>query len=89
MFLLLTKLCRHNFDTAIQHTIPFIIIKLQKQSVTIAGKPVSKNNTTTGVYAQACSKVAEELGTKYVDLYNAMMKREVSHIFYYSYFKKY
>ncbi|KAK0059383.1 isoamyl acetate-hydrolyzing esterase 1 [Biomphalaria pfeifferi] len=38
------------------------------------GKPLSKDNDTTGVYAQACCKVADEMGTKKVDLYSAMMR---------------
>lgn len=40
------------------------------------GKILSKNNENTGVYAQACCQVADEMGTKKVDLYSVMMKTE-------------
>lgn len=38
---------------------------------------MSKDNKITGVYAEACSSVAEEMGTECVDLYSEMMKSEV------------
>uniref|UniRef100_A0A0B7BEA7 Isoamyl acetate-hydrolyzing esterase 1 homolog n=2 Tax=Arion vulgaris TaxID=1028688 RepID=A0A0B7BEA7_9EUPU len=40
------------------------------------GKAVSKDNEVTSVYAKACCSVAEEMGTKCVDLYSEMMKIE-------------
>ena len=46
------------------------------------GRELTKDNKTTGLYAQTCCQVAEECGTKSVDLYSEMMKSEVS--FYYS-----
>ncbi|XP_005112072.1 isoamyl acetate-hydrolyzing esterase 1 homolog [Aplysia californica] len=40
------------------------------------GKVVTKDNTTTGVYAKACCELAQEMGTGVVDLYTEMMKAE-------------
>ncbi|KAH9524413.1 isoamyl acetate-hydrolyzing esterase [Bulinus truncatus] len=37
------------------------------------GKVLSKDNATTGIYAKACSKLADEMGVKLIDLYSAMM----------------
>lgn len=45
--------------------------------MTVAGRVVSKDNKTTGVYARTCARVAEEMGTKCVDLYLEMAKSEV------------
>jgi len=40
------------------------------------GRELTKDNKTTGLYAQTCCQVAEECGTKSVDLYSEMMKSE-------------
>ncbi|KAK7113408.1 hypothetical protein V1264_012703 [Littorina saxatilis] len=37
------------------------------------GRPLSKNNKTTGKYAAACKEVAGQCGTQLVDLYSQMM----------------
>ncbi|BFZ06312.1 hypothetical protein BsWGS_09351 [Bradybaena similaris] len=42
----------------------------------LKGKVLSKDNKITGVYAEACSNIAEEMGTECVDLYSEMMKSE-------------
>ncbi|KAK7502481.1 hypothetical protein BaRGS_00006434 [Batillaria attramentaria] len=45
----------------------------EKQCI-MKGKPLSKNNKTTGEYAKVCMSVAKEYGTQTVDLYTSMMK---------------
>ncbi|XP_012944695.1 isoamyl acetate-hydrolyzing esterase 1 homolog [Aplysia californica] len=40
------------------------------------GTVLTKDNTTTGVYARACCELAQEMGTGVVDLYTEMMKAE-------------
>ncbi|XP_046549695.1 LOW QUALITY PROTEIN: isoamyl acetate-hydrolyzing esterase 1 homolog [Haliotis rubra] len=40
------------------------------------GKPMSKSNTLTELYAKVCAKVASDCGTQCVDLYKAVMKSE-------------
>jgi hypothetical protein len=43
----------------------------------IVGIPMSKSNTVTGNYADACAKAAASSGVSYVDLYHEMMKVKV------------
>ena len=47
-------------------------------SISPAGSPLNRSNSNTGLYAKACSTIAEDSGTGLIDLWTLMQEDKVS-----------